>query len=74
MYCPADVPAARAFDARVVLGMAERRAAGTARKAGCNMVVVVRDGERFGITANYDPRRLQVETKDGVVTRLEGVN
>jgi hypothetical protein len=38
------------------------------------MVVVVRDGERFGITANYDPRRLQVEVQDDVVTGLDGVN
>ena len=54
--------------------MREGSAARAARKAGCSMVVVLRDGERFGITAIYDPTRLQVEVEDGVVTGLEGVN
>lgn len=74
LWCPEDVPAAEAVDARKVLGMRESAAAKLARKAGCTMVVMQRDDEVFATTADYDPRRLKVEVMDGIVTRLYGVD
>jgi hypothetical protein len=68
--CPGNVPAARALDARTVVGLPERRAAAKARRAGCHMVAVVRDGEHLSIIADVDLRRLQVEVRSGTVTRI----
>jgi hypothetical protein len=68
--CPADGRTGRPLDAREVVGLPERRAKALADRHDCKLVAVVRDGERFGITAVYDLRRLQVEVKDGVVTRI----
>ena len=68
--CPADAPAGKALDARAVVGVGERRAKAMADRHGCTLVAVIRDGERFSITANVDPRRLQVEVNGGVVTRV----
>jgi hypothetical protein len=73
VQCPADVPARRAFDARAILGLPERKAADAARREGCSMVVAGRDGGPNVISAKYDPRRLVVEVDDGIVTRIVGV-
>ena len=70
IHCPSNVPQAKALDARTVVGLAEHRAAAMARRTGCTMVAVARDGERFALTANLDRTRLQVEVNDGVVTRI----
>jgi hypothetical protein len=68
--CPSDAPPGKTLDARTLVGVSERRAAATADRHGCTMVAVARDGERFSITANVDPRRVQVEVDGGVVTRI----
>jgi hypothetical protein len=68
--CPADAPAKKALDARAVVGLTESRAKALTDRHGCTLVVVVRDGEHFSIIANVDRRRLQVEVKGGVVSRI----
>jgi hypothetical protein len=74
VWCPRDVPTSQAFDAREVLGLRKAKAAQVTRKAGCALVAVREDDVQFAITANFDPKRLQVEIDDGIVTRLRGVN
>ena len=74
VWCPEDVPPARGFDARAVLGLKEASATRLADEAGCGMVVMKRDDERFATTADYDPRRLRVEVIDGTVVRIYGVD
>jgi hypothetical protein len=74
LWCPRGVPTSQAFDAREVLGVRKAKAEQVTRKAGCTLAVLREDDVRFAITANFDPKRLQVEIDDGIVTRLRGVN
>lgn len=72
--CPADVPAARAFDARTILGLSEEKARAVTERNGCVLYVARRDGEGFGTTAEYNPRRLHVVVEENVITQVTGVN
>jgi hypothetical protein len=59
------------FDARTLIGMAERDANALALEHGCTMRVAARDGEGYALSADERIDRVDVHVEDGHVV---GVN
>jgi hypothetical protein len=54
--------------------MTEQRVWSATTAVGCSTVVLLRDGERTVLTANYNPTRLHVAVEAGILVGLDGVN
>jgi hypothetical protein len=63
--CPERFAQGDSFDARALIGMAERDAAARAREHGCVIRVAVRDGEGQSLTADERADRVDVYVDDG---------
>ena len=61
------------FDARRLLGLAEREARTLAERNDCVVRVVRRDGQPLDTTADLNFYRINVGVNDNVVTRIEDV-
>jgi hypothetical protein len=58
------------YDARAVLGLSEREAKTIVARWGCALRVTELDGSSLAASAGADPRRVNVEVKDGLVVRI----
>jgi hypothetical protein len=61
------------LDARKLLGKSIAAAKATARRYGCSVRVVRRDGEDLIQTMDYSSARINVEERNGEVVALRGV-
>lgn len=77
ILCPSSYgrpPRPGSFDARQLLGMTVRDAERRARRGGCSMRVVTRNGEFLSRTDDSLSDRINVEVEGGLVVRIEGVS
>jgi hypothetical protein len=70
VWCPEGVSARDSFDARTLIGMAERDATAYAREHQCTLRVAVRDGEGHNLTGDQRANRVDVYVQDA---RIVGV-
>lgn len=79
LLCPSEKDGASGkagvarLDARKLLGKSIAAAKSTARRYGCSVRVVRRDGEDLIQTMDYSSARINVEERDGKVVALRGV-
>jgi hypothetical protein len=66
----ANSPSARSFNTRALLGRTDEQATDTAGKWGCSIRVIQRNGQKFIITEDFRPNRLNVIIKHGLVTSV----
>ena len=71
VLCPERASAGQPFDARTLIGMAERDAERRAREYGCELRVAVSDGDGNDLTGDDRYNRVDVYVEDG---RIVGVN
>jgi hypothetical protein len=74
--CPATAsgrPAAGSFDTAELVGMPLADAQTRASRAGCDVVVAMKDGKGVPVPIDVDPKRIYVYTEHGAVTEIEGV-
>ena len=62
-----------AFDAREVIGREQVEAEALARRHGCRMRVLQRDGEFLDRNSDFKSWRINVAVADGVVVAVLGV-
>lgn len=78
LYCPSDKGGSAGkdtarFDARKLLGEPIADATALARRHGCSVRVVRRDGKDLIQTMDYSSARINVEERAGKVVALRGV-
>lgn len=61
------------FDATAIVGEPLGEATRAARAAGCDVRVVIEDGEALAVTDDFRPDRINVVVADGAVERIEGL-
>jgi hypothetical protein len=61
------------LDARDLLGMGQAQAERLAKRNGCSLRVVERDGERMAVTDDLRVDRINVKVHRGYVTALQSV-
>jgi hypothetical protein len=61
------------FDATAIVGRPLDEATRAARAAGCDVRVVIEDGEALAVTDDFRPDRINVVVADGTVERIEGL-
>lgn len=66
-------PPQEVFDATAVVGEPLDEATKAARAAGCDVRVVIEDGEPLAVTDDFRPDRVNVVVTDGAVERIEGL-
>lgn len=70
VLCPLHPSAEDQFDARALLGSAERRAKEVAERHGCRFRVVQRDGRPVPGNADMNLRRINAVVEEGRVVRV----
>jgi hypothetical protein len=61
------------LDTSELVGLSEEDAATRAKRDGCTVRVVERDGEPLAATMDFNPARVNVVVTDGKVTAVQGV-
>lgn len=70
MTLPGRPPPDQSFDARRLLGLREDAARREAKRLGCEIRVVRRDGQGLAVTGDFVAHRVDLEVMNGVVVRL----
>ena len=77
VFCPGDsakgVKAVEKFDTRVLLGLKTAEAAARAKKEGCAMRVVRRDGQDLAGTMDFSNTRVNVTETKGRIVRIVSI-
>ena len=71
VYCPKDGP--NVYDATELVGLDLKAAEAQAKAERCSVRVVERDGEIPPLTSDLVSNRINVEVRDEVVVRIDGI-
>lgn len=70
LFCPQEE---QNFNALTLEGLSLQAAEDAARRYGCTVRTVQRDGERLAVTKDYLTNRVNVVTVDNKITRVESI-
>ena len=70
MRCPAEADPVAALDVGLLVGLDEAAATARARESGCEIRVLKRDGEDLDGNFDYRETRVNVEIRDGKISRV----